>query len=116
MVEEVHSIDGFRWCTNCQSRRPVQRGTYIKSKDGLRQRWKCFQCSMKWKRGKLYVTNRDGVATLAIGQNSDKSGGDQPVRDNQTSKPNKRSKADGRGRKDTMILRRSKDKVRQGAR
>ena len=116
MVEEVNSIDGFRWCTNCQSRRPVQRGTYVKSKDGLRQRWKCFQCSMKWKRGKLYVTNRDGVSTLEVGQNADQPGSNKTVPNNKVSQPDIRSKANGRRKKDQGISVRSKDKVRKDAR
>ena len=71
---------------------------------------------MKWKRGKLYVTNRDGVSTLEVGQNADQPGSNKVVRDNKVSEPDKRSKANGRGRKDKGVHVRSKDKVRKDAR
>ena len=47
--ENIESLHGVRYCTNCMSTRPVEGGKYIVYANGLRRRWKCGSCTNKEK-------------------------------------------------------------------
>jgi hypothetical protein len=49
ITKRLEEITGQRFCTSCQLRQAVERGTWINSANGLRRRWKCAGCIQRQK-------------------------------------------------------------------
>jgi hypothetical protein len=44
ITKRLEEVTGRRFCSSCQSHQEVDKGVWTPLANGLRRRWKCFNC------------------------------------------------------------------------